>query len=534
MFDSLARRALILALLATAPAMAQMPDCTGISDVSDFDGPTVGTMDGVLTTVRVASGLLRPLFVASPPGDTERLFIVEQDGTIRILQNGVLLGTPFLDISSQVQSPADGWANEEGLLGFAFHPDYASNGHVYVYYTGNGGTNYSNFVDRITVSAGDPNVANPASQKAIIKFEHPTATYHHGGMLAFSPTDGNHLYVGTGDGALSPCDPSGNGQSLNTKYGKLLRLNLDTFPYVTDGNPFDGPTPGQDEIWAYGIRNPHRFSFDRENGTLYIGDVGQFDWEEVNCQPATSTGGENYGWDLYEGDFCPNPSCGSQGSCGPTDYVPPIAQYSLAGLNCTIIGGYVYRGCRMSDLRGTYFYADHCSDIIETFRTDSTCSVAEPLSRAADLAPGGGLSIVDITSFGEDARGELYIVDRGGEVFKIEPTLAILEVSAPGAARFDLDDVVAGDWSWEDVTSTSAHPIAAYKIYRSDGDPTGPFDCLLETAGTNWAGGDPQQPGAGDVFFYLVTARNAAGEESRAGNRSDGNPRVVDTASVCN
>ena len=522
---------LVLCALACGAATAQAPDCSGISDVSDFDGASVSPMDGQLTTVRVASGLLRPLFVASPPGDLERLFIVEQDGTIRILKNGTLLPTPFLDISDRVQSPADGWANEEGLLGLAFHPDFSNNGYAFVYFTGNGGTNYSNLVERYTVSATDPDVADPASRERVIQFPHPTATYHHGGMLAFGPQDGR-LYISTGDGALSPCDPTGNAQNLESHYGKLLRLDVDQLPYATLGNPFDGAVAGRDEIWAFGLRNPWRYSFDRENGTLYIGDVGQFEWEEVNCVEASSTGGENYGWDNFEGTACPNPSCGAQGSCALDDYMGPILEYTLSGGRCTIIGGYVYRGCRMSDLHGTYFYADLCSGDIDSFRTDASCSVSEQLSRSADLAPGAPLAISQITSFGEDARGELYVVDRAGEVFKVLPTLSIMEVSGENAISFQPGGA-AGDWTWEDLAATSSHPITNYKVYRSNNGPSGSFVCVHEGAQNVWTGGDPEVPDGNQVFFYLVTALDTAGEQTRSGNRSDGTPRTVDTGLPC-
>ena len=518
--------AVCFAALVAHSAAAQAPDCTGISDVSDYDGPAIGSLAGRLHSVRVADGLLRPLFVTSPPGDLERLFIVEQDGKIKILKNGALLPQPYLDISSQVQSPADGWANEEGLLGMAFDPGYATNGYFYVYYTGTGGTNYSNKVDRFRVSVLNPDRADPTSQTPVISFAHPTATYHHGGMLAFGPMDGR-LYVAVGDGALAPCDPAGNGQNLSVNKGKLLRLDVSTLPYGTSGNPFDGAVPGNDEIWAYGLRNLFRFSFDRITGGLYMGDVGQVQWEEVNCQPSTSVGGENYGWDHYEGEVCPNPSCGSQGTCALADYVPPIEQYSLAGANCTIIGGYVYRGCRIADLHGTYFYADNCSAIIESFRTDAACSVSQPLSRAADLAPGGGLSIGSITSFGEDARGELYVVDRAGEVFKIVPTLSIMEVSGLNAPPFR----PGGTWTWENLTQTSSHPIASYKVYRA-ASPQATFTCVHQGPSSAWAGGDPAVPPAGQAFYYLVTATNGA-EETRPGNGSNGQPRQVDTASPC-
>jgi glucose/arabinose dehydrogenase len=522
--------AVALGVAGLGSAAAQAPDCDGISDVSDFDGPAVSDFDGLLTTVRVASGFLRPLFVTSPPGDVERLFIVEQDGRIKILRDGAVLAPPFLDMNALTRSPSDGGGNEEGLLGLAFHPDYAINGWFFVYYTNSTGS--QNVVARYTRDAVNPDLADTTSRTQVIAVNHPGFSNHNGGMIAFGPHDG-HLYIGSGDGGGS-CDSAGNSQNLNSNLGKLLRINVDALPYTTTGNPFDGPVAGNDEIWSSGLRNPWRFSFDRTTAALFIGDVGQNAWEEVNCRPATSPGGENYGWDPYEGLVCPNPSCGSQGSCLIAGMIRPkrVYSHSTAGFSCSITGGYVYRGCRMTDLHGTYFYADYCSDIVRTFTTDDACNVsAEPdLDRAGDLAPGGGLNVEQITSFGEDARGEIYIVDRAGEVFKILPELSIMEVSGENAAPFLAD---SRSFTWEDLAATSSHPIASYKVYRSDDDPTGPFTCVHESAEAAWDGGDPDRPLVNGVYYYLVTALNEAGLETRPGSGSDGTARTVDTASIC-
>jgi glucose/arabinose dehydrogenase len=511
-------------------AIAQAPDCTGISDVSSFDGAAVSDFDGFLRTVRVASGLLKPLLVTSPPGDVDRLFIVEQDGMIKILEGCAVLPQPFLDINALVRSPADGGGNEEGLLGLAFHPDYAANGWVFVYHTNTTGS--QNVVARYTRMALNPDRADPASRVQVIAFDHPGATNHNGGMIAFGPNDGK-LYIGTGDGG-GGCDPSGNSQDLQSDKGKLLRIDVDTLPYSTTGNPWDGSATGLDEIWSYGLRNPWRFSFDRETAALYIGDVGQDEWEEIDCQPHSSTGRENYGWDHYEGAHCPNPSCGSQGSCLLSDHVPPVREFDQTtdGFSCSVTGGYVYRGCRMGDLHGAYFYADYCSSQIRTFTTDGLCNVsAQPdLLRTSDLVPDGGSSIAQITSFGEDARGEIYVVDRGGEVFKIMPILGIVEVSGQNATPLLMD---SGSFTWEDLEADCAQSISRYKVYRSDNDPTGPFLCVRRGGNPTWVGGDPDTPLPGETFFYLVTATNAAGEETRPGNRSDGTPRSVDTGSSC-
>ena len=517
-------------MLSVVPAAAQAPDCTGISDASDFDGPTVSDFDGQLTTVLVASGFLRPLFVASPPGDVDRLFVVEQDGLIKIVRDGVVLGTPFLDVSAITHSPADSGHNEEGLLGLAFHPQYDSNGWFFIYHTIGAGS--QNVVARYTVS-GNPDVADTGSRAEVIAIDHPTNGDQDGGMIAFSPIDG-HLYIGSGDGG-GDCDPSDRAQSLSTNLGKLLRLDVDSLPPSTAGNPYDGGTPGNDEIWSYGLRNPWRFSFDRIDGEILIGDVGEGLWEEIDCQPPVSGGGENYGWNRYEAATCPAPSptCSGSGGCVMPGYVPPTRVYdhATAGFSCSVIGGYVYRGCRMSDLHGTYFYADHCSGLIRTFRVNASCVASlVDIDRGSDLAPGGGLFISQITSFGEDARGELYVLDRAGEVFKILPTLGIMELAGLNAPAFLAD--ANGDWIWEDLESTSGHPISSYKVYRSN-SPAGTFVCANESADASWSGGDPAVPSSGGAFYYLVTALNGNGEETLPGTRSDGTPRDVAFGSTC-
>jgi glucose/arabinose dehydrogenase len=497
------------ALLVQGPALAAL--CDGISPASDVP----------LTSVRVASGLVRPLLVGSPPGDVERLFIVEQDGTIRILKNGQMLATPFLDVSAITKSPADGGGNEQGLLGLAFHPGYATNGWFFVYHTDS--TGKSNVVARYTRSTANPDLADPATRQVVLTIAHPTFTNHNGGNLAFGPDDG-YLYVGTGDGG-SGCDPSGNAQNGTSLLGKLLRIDVNTLPYtIPADNPFVGAGGNLDEIWSLGLRNPWRWSFDRQNSDLYIGDVGESTWEEIDWRPGTSAGGENFGWDRYEGTVCPNPSCGSQGSCTVGSYVGPILTYDHASTaGCSITGGYVYRGCRMPALSGTYFYADYCAAFIRSFVPVSG-TVTNPLDRTAELAPGGGLSIGSITSFGEDARGEVLIVDGGGEIFKIVPVLQSLEVSGPGASGFLL---AKGDWSWENLQASSSQPISAYRVYRTSGRGDGTFDCVYTDPSNVWTGGDPSVPSPGGLFGYLVTGTNAAGTETSPGTRTDGTPRSL-------
>ncbi|HEX9793843.1 MAG TPA: PQQ-dependent sugar dehydrogenase [Planctomycetota bacterium] len=366
---------------------------------------------------RVASGLNVPLFLDAPPGDTTRLFVLEQNtARIRIIENDTLLGTPFLDIGSLASS-----GGERGLLGMAFHPDYAVNGYFYVNYTDNSGRTK---VARYTVSA-NPNVADASSALEILDVYQPQSN-HNGGMIAFGPNDG-YLYVGMGDGGGAG-DTGNNAQDLSLLRGKMLRLDVDGgSPYAIPGdNPFVNDPNARDEIWAYGLRNPWRYSFDRENGEMWIADVGQDIWEEIDWQPANSAGGENYGWRLKEGDHCFNPSS----NCDPGGLTDPVHEYSHGGqpFRCSITGGYVYRGSAIPGLQGTYFFADYCSQQIWSLRFENG-AVVDLVDRTAELAPGGGMAINDITSFGQDASGELYVIDGGGEVFKIVPRLMDLSVS---------------------------------------------------------------------------------------------------------
>ena len=375
--------------------------CAGVTPVS-------GT---ALSSVLVADGLDSPVHIAAPRLDPNRVFVVEQPGTIRIIKNGTLLASPFLDIQSKV-----GCCGERGLLSVAFHPNFETNGRFFVDYTNNSG---NTVIARYEV-AGDPDDAPESSEKILLTITQPFSN-HNGGQLAFGP-DG-YLYVGMGDGG-SGGDPLENGQNDGALLGKMLRLDADveTSPYyaIPATNPFLGAGYPLDEIWAKGLRNPWRFSFDRGSGDLYIADVGQGQWEEIDYQPAASAGGENYGWDIFEGNHCYDPQP-DFADCPdpPTDFTMPVHEYDH-GEGCSITGGFVYRGCRMPDLQGAYFYSDYCSAFVRTFNVVG--GVAQNhMDRTSDVDPGGGLSINSVTSFGEDARGEIYIADQGGEVFKIVP-----------------------------------------------------------------------------------------------------------------
>ena len=367
-----------------------------------------------LSTRRIAFNVARPVLAIAPEGDYERLFIVQQQGIIRIydMVNGVMLPTPFLNIDGLVGGGTSG-GDERGLLGMAFHPDFANNGFFYVSYTNNPG---NSVIARYTVSATNPNVADATSAQTILTQSQPFGN-HNGGMIAFGPNDG-YLYIGFGDGG-SGNDPQGNGQNPATRLGKMLRIDVDGgTPFVVPPtNPFVGPGNPLDEIWATGLRNPWRWSFDRDTGDLWIADVGQFNIEEINFQPAASTGGENYGWRCMEGNTCTGLG---QCTCFAPTLTDPIQTYNH-GQGCSITGGYVYRGCSMPDMHGIYFYADYCSNTIWSLKYDGT-SVSEFTNRTAELNPPGSLAIASPASFGEDAYGEIYICDLfGNEVFKIVP-----------------------------------------------------------------------------------------------------------------
>lgn len=345
----------------------------------------------------ITSGFARPTYLTH--ASDERLFVVEQSGLIHIIDRGDLLPEPFLDIRDRVGSDA----LEQGLLSVAFHPSYADNGQFFVYYTNKAG---DAVVARYQVSPVDPDQAGSDSETIIMTIAQPYAN-HNGGQLQFGP-DG-YLYVGTGDGG-SRGDPANNGQNGQTLLGALLRLDVDgAEPYLIPGdNPFLGTAAALDEIWATGLRNPWRFSFDRSTGDLFIADVGQNIWEEINFQPAASPGGENYGWNVLEAN-----ECYASENCDRTRYVAPVAEYSHADGHCSVTGGYVYRGRLFPQLVGNYFFADYCSGVIWSLVQQPDGNWLQNVVQASQL---------NVSSFGEDAGGELYVLDHvGGGIYQIQP-----------------------------------------------------------------------------------------------------------------
>ena len=343
----------------------------------------------------VADDFRQPLYLTHAGDGSGRLFVVEQGGVIWIVQDGNTLSPPFLDLSARVSHST----SEQGLLGLAFHPDYGRNGYFFVHYSDRNG---DTVVQRFSVSA-DPNRAEPSSAAIVLTHPQPYRN-HNGGQISFGP-DG-YLYIGLGDGGLAG-DPHDNGQNLLTWLGAILRVDVDQnlgFAVPPD-NPFLSSGDAAPEIWVYGLRNPWRFSFDRMTGDLYIGDVGQNDWEEIDYRPAGSPDAENYGWGQMEGDHC------YQWDCDSEAYVAPIAEYHHSDGGCSVTGGYVYRGGNLKGLQGVYVYGDYCSGLIwALFHT-------APDEWTNKLLIESGLKI---SSFGEDESGEVYVVDHAGGIYRLK------------------------------------------------------------------------------------------------------------------
>ncbi len=343
----------------------------------------------------MVGGLDTPVGITHAGDGSGQLYVVEKPGRIRIVRNGELISTPFLDITDRVGSGG----SEQGLLGLAFHPAYTQNGLFIVNYTDRQG---ATIVARFSVSQ-DPARADPASEMILLTVDQP-ASNHNGGHLAFGP-DG-YLYIGLGDGGGAG-DRYGNGQNGQTLLGAMLRLDVDSgMPYaVPADNPFVGNPGVRDEIWALGLRNPWRYSFDRLTGELYLADVGQNKYEEVNVRRADSTGGENYGWPIMEAAHCFPEDAG----CDRSGLVLPVAEYDHSQ-GCSVTGGYVYRGSEFPLLTGIYLFGDYCSGRVWGLAPAGDSWRVEQLTQAS----------VQISSFGEDEAGELYVLNLGGgELFKI-------------------------------------------------------------------------------------------------------------------
>ncbi len=350
---------------------------------------------------RVARNLSNPVFITHSGDNNGRLFIVEKGGRIRVLRQGAVLSTPFLNLSGKVST-----GSEQGLLGLAFHPDYGINGRFYVNYTD---VNGDTVIAEYHRSVGNASIADPTG-RVLLKIGQPYSN-HNGGMLAFGP-DG-YLYIGMGDGGSSG-DPGNRAQSINTLLGKILRIDVDTQAggkqyAIPAGNPYVGKT-GLDEIWSFGLRNPWRFSFDDRTGDLWIGDVGQDRYEEIDRSPAVNgvdAGWRlNYGWRVLEGNACFNPSSG----CSTSGKTPPMAVYSHSS-GCSVTGGYVYRGLAYRGLVGGYLFGDFCSGRIWALRAHGPASQSPVLMADTNLS---------ISSFGEGPDGTIYVTDLGsGDIWAI-------------------------------------------------------------------------------------------------------------------
>lgn len=416
----------VLAVLMAIPAAA----------ATEPPEPRSGPQETVQLAL-VASGLQRPVYMTAAPGDRARLFIVEKAGRIRIVHNGALLSTPFLDITNIVKSSG----NEQGLLSMAFHPNYASNGYFYVNYTGYSGPSGDSYVARYQVTS-DPNVADPQSGAILMTVVQPYSN-HNGGQLQFGP-DG-YLYIGFGDGG-SGGDPQNNGQRTDTLLGKVLRIDVNSgAPYaIPPDNPFLGDPNALDEIWSLGWRNPWRFGFDRLTGAMWAGDVGQNNWEEIDLEAANGSGGVNYGWRCREGMHNYNFS----GACPTLTLTDPIYEYSH-GDGCSITGGYVYRGSPNSSHFGAYLFNDYCvGNNLRTLRSSGSAWVRTDYT----LQPPAGRTLSNPTSFGEDAIGDLYVADDwDGEVFKLQlrPASCVAgntDVNGDGVQDVLDIQLVANDW----------------------------------------------------------------------------------------
>ena len=373
-----------------------------------------------LSSELVSDGFKKPVFVISYPTDASILYVVEQAGRIIVLDSGQKKSKPFFNINKRVVNPFRP-GDERGLLGFAFHPDYENNKKFYINYIDNDGhTIVSEFIAQSKYKA-DHN-----SERVLLKLEQPYGN-HNGGHIEFGK-DG-YLYIAIGDGGAAG-DPLDSGQDLTSLFGKVIRIDINGSPYsIPKSNPFYGIKNAREEIWAWGLRNVWRFSFDKKTGDIYYGDVGQNKWEEVNFEPASSSGGNNYGWRQMEASYCfePKENCIRDGMVLPIIEYPNDAYHPAFALGrknqlnvegCSVTGGYVYRGEKLKGFEGVYFFGDYCSGNIWSFKVkDGKANAFKNRTEEINIADGEFTNY--ISSFGQDADGEIYIVDYNGAVYKI-------------------------------------------------------------------------------------------------------------------
>lgn len=425
----------------------------------------------------VTTGLNNPTGLFHAPGDDSRLYVTEKWGQIRVIENGTLSATPFLDIRGPVGT-SNSTFDERGLLGLAFHPDFENNGTFFVNYTNNSG---NTVIEKY--QATSPDSADASSGDIIMTFGQPFSN-HNGGWIEFGPNDG-YLYIATGDGG-SGNDPGNRAQDItNQRLGKILRIDVDgdDFPgdanrdyAIPPSNPFVGQT-GDDEIWSWGLRNPWRNAFDRETGDLFIADVGQSSREEINFVPASFNGG-NFGWRCLEGFRCTGLSgC----NCSDSSLIDPIHDYTR-NLGISVTGGRIYRGCAIPDLDGVYFFADYGSGRVWAGRVNANGTAFEgggPTQIDADLEETS--TLFNISSFGEDNQGEIYIVSQsGGRVFRIVPDGGIVDENNNGIADSCEASICLGDCNDDGVVNFSDLTAMLFAF----GDDDAPAACDADESGT--------------------------------------------------
>jgi glucose/arabinose dehydrogenase len=395
--------------------------------------PAAAAPGSFITTVQITNNLPNAVGVTNAGDGSGRLFIVQQTGQIRIWNGSQVLATPFLDISALTSTcdPSSG-CGERGLLGLAFHPGFETNGNFYVYYTrkSDGAITIAHYH-----AAPASNVADASPGTVLLTIDHSSQANHNGGQLAFGP-DG-YLYIGTGDGGGGG-DPFENGQNINALLAKILRIDVDHgSPYaIPASNPFAGATAGADEVWAYGLRNPWRFSFDRQTGDLYIGDVGQSSWEEIDFQAAGAAGGRNYGWDCREGAHNYSDTNGDMNVNCPVPSVDPVMEYDHS-LGCSVTGGFVFRNLPSHSMTGNYFFGDYCSGRI--WRGVPAGAGAWTRTDVLDTT-------FNITSFGESETGRIYLTDASTSTLK-------------WLAPYTFADVVPTYFAWRFVEAVSGQGI---------------------------------------------------------------------------
>ncbi len=413
-----------------------------------FSGIVLGQVQAIRLIPFISSGLSAPVFMTNAGDGSNRLFIVQQGGIIRVLQPGSTTPTEFLNITSRVLS-----GGERGLLGLAFHPQYAVNRRFFVYYTrqGDGAIQIAEY----QANAANPNIAD-TTEKIIITIPHPSFSNHNGGTVAFGP-DG-YLYAGPGDGG-SGNDPSNNAQNINQLLGKIIRLDINNVPSnqtpqynIPPDNPFAGATAGADEIYAVGMRNPYRFSFDRGGtGQLWAADVGQNSWEEVDI----ITNGGNFGWRLYEGNNCTN--IAGAGCAFPPNYVAPVFEYSSSGSRCSITGGFVYRGSQGNLPTGSYVYGDYCTGEILVWTGNQQVLLLDT-SRM-------------IVGFAEDEAGEIYMIGQSGTIERIVRAEVSISGRVTTPAGQGLRNAIV--YLTDSLGARRAATTSSFGIYQFDNVATG-------------------------------------------------------------